>query len=211
MVSNSTFSGNIAAAGVGGGLFVRRPATMQVGNSTFTANHAANGGGGIWLAATAANLASTIVQGNTVGAGQVADVDDPFVVGIAGNDNLVGQAGANVNLPADTLDADPSLLPLAANGGPTRTHALRAGSPAIDAGNNDANLAFDQRGAAFARVYGGGADIGAFERQGSLPPAALLPVPALKNALLALLAALLGCAAISYRPANAARSRRSRR
>jgi hypothetical protein len=47
------------------------------------------------------------------------------------------------------------------------THALVAGSPAINAG--DPNFApppeFDQRGAPFVRVYGGRIDIGAFEVQ----------------------------------------------
>lgn len=35
----------------------------------------------------------------------------------------------------DRVDTDPQLLGLAYNGGPTQTHALPAGSPAIDAGN----------------------------------------------------------------------------
>jgi hypothetical protein len=54
---------------------------------------------------------------------------------------------------------------LADNGGPTQTHALIAGSPAIDAGSNPANLATDQRGDGYVRVYGAAADIGAFELQ----------------------------------------------
>jgi len=57
------------------------------------------------------------------------------------------------------------LGPLQNNGGPTRTHALLAGSPAIDAGNNAANVDFDQRGAGFVRIVGASADIGAFEVQ----------------------------------------------
>jgi hypothetical protein len=60
-------------------------------------------------------------------------------------------------------------MPLASNGGPTRTHALGEGSPAVDAGNNAAELEFDQRGEPFARVSGTQADIGAYERQ--QPPA----------------------------------------
>jgi hypothetical protein len=36
-------------------------------------------------------------------------------------------------------------------------------SPAFDAGNNDAGLENDQRGAGFHRVGGANADIGAFE------------------------------------------------
>jgi hypothetical protein len=67
--------------------------------------------------------------------------------------------------PADTITSDPLLLPLADNGGPTRTHALAPGSPAIDAGNNFAALASDQRGSPFQRIAGTRPDIGAFELQ----------------------------------------------
>ena len=61
---------------------------------------------------------------------------------------------------------DPLLGPLAFNGGPTQTHALLPGSPAIDAGSDalavDGNgdpLVSDQRGTGFDRIV----DIGAFE------------------------------------------------
>jgi len=64
---------------------------------------------------------------------------------------------------------DPKLGLLANNGGVTKTHALLAGSPAIDAGPNpvpvfDGNE-FDQRGVGFARIVFGVADVGAFEVQ----------------------------------------------
>ena len=66
-------------------------------------------------------------------------------------------------VPPDTLDADPLLAPLADNGGPTLTHALLAGSPAIDTGDNFFGLPTDQRGS--PRVSGVATDIGAFELQ----------------------------------------------
>jgi hypothetical protein len=46
------------------------------------------------------------------------------------------------------VDGDPMLGPMKYNGGPTRTHALEAGSPAIDAGHNPwgERLPYDQRG-----------------------------------------------------------------
>jgi hypothetical protein len=66
------------------------------------------------------------------------------------------------NLP---FGVDLKLGPLADNGGPTETHALLTGSPAIDAGSNPAGLVFDQRGYNYARVAGPAADIGAFEAQ----------------------------------------------
>jgi hypothetical protein len=65
------------------------------------------------------------------------------------------------------------LGPLTNNGGPTETHALLAGSPAINTSTNPVasftGNAYDQRGPGFARVVDGVADIGAFEVQA--PPA----------------------------------------
>jgi hypothetical protein len=67
--------------------------------------------------------------------------------------NTDGSCGAAL------LMADPLLGPLADNGGPTFTHALLAGSPALDAGLGGGSV--DQRGV--SRPQGAGPDIGAFE------------------------------------------------
>jgi len=58
------------------------------------------------------------------------------------------------------ISADPNLGPLQDNGGPTPTHALQTGSPAVDAGFNRC-LATDQRGV--GRPQGPRCDTGAFE------------------------------------------------
>jgi hypothetical protein len=72
----------------------------------------------------------------------------------------------------DQVNTDPMLSPLEDNGGPTVTHRLLSGSPAIDMG--DPNFTpppvSDQRGSGFPRVYGGRIDIGSFEVQPT-PPA----------------------------------------
>ena len=69
--------------------------------------------------------------------------------------------------PGDQINTDPLLGPLQDNGGPTFTHALLPGSPAINAG--DPNFTpppvNDQRGCHFDRVFNGRIDIGAFEAQ----------------------------------------------
>jgi hypothetical protein len=76
--------------------------------------------------------------------------------------NLIGTAAAPI---------DPLLGPLADHGGPTMTHALLPGSPAIDAGDpvTEAGVGevplYDQREAPFPRVAGGRIDMGAFEFQ----------------------------------------------
>jgi hypothetical protein len=68
---------------------------------------------------------------------------------------------------------------LAHNGGPTATHALRAGSPALDAG--EPSFApppdHDQRGDPFARVVGGRIDMGAYERQDLTVEIRAVPTP----------------------------------
>jgi hypothetical protein len=79
-----------------------------------------------------------------------------------------------LNGPGDETNIEPMLGPLQDNGGPTLTHALLPGSPAIDAGdpNFATTLLYDQRGPGFNRVMNGRIDIGSFEVQ-STP----LPVP----------------------------------
>jgi hypothetical protein len=161
-IRNSTFSGNVGGA-VGGVLTSQFDHTV-VSNSTFTDNHAAATGvvGGAALLGETIELESTIIAGNSAGDGP-ADVWG--VNGIAGANDLVGVAVADTpSLPPGTLiGLDPLLGPLTNNGGPTRTHALLAASPAIDTGNNVAGEETDQRGVGFPRLIGAGADIGAVE------------------------------------------------
>jgi hypothetical protein len=127
-------------------------------------------------------LQSSIVAGNTNGDLAWTLSNNTFVsLGF----NLIGTivGDPSFTLPTDQLNiSNPMLGPLANNGGPTKTHAPLAGSPAIDAGDlaalegiNGVPL-FDGRGAPFGRVFdgdgAGGAriDIGAFEVQPQTPP-----------------------------------------
>ena len=59
----------------------------------------------------------------------------------------------------------PVLDSLRDNGGPTFTHRLGVGSPALDAGDPSMSSVSDQRGGPFVRVSSGRADIGAIENQ----------------------------------------------
>src|SRR5439155_1435117 len=70
---------------------------------------------------------------------------------------ISSQPTDQIGTPAAPID--PLLGPLANNGGPTLTHALQAGSPAIDHGNPATSGPEDQR--AYGRV--GVPDVGAFE------------------------------------------------
>jgi hypothetical protein len=87
--------------------------------------------------------------------------------------NLSSDDGAGyLNGPGDQVNTDPMLGPLRDNGGPTFTHELLLGSPAINAG--DPNFVpppyYDQRGPGFDRVRNGRIDTGSFEVQAEITP-----------------------------------------
>jgi hypothetical protein len=198
-IYNSTVSGNVAATEIGGGLFLRWPTDLVLANSTVTANSAPADGGGIWVNGAYVEFDSSIVFGNVTDVGnQENPFGTPVGVTISGSNNLIGSFGPLLAVPSDTLHVDPQLLALSNNGGPTRTHALAAASPAVDTGNNATGLSFDQRGVGFARTYGAGPDIGAFEQQGVLPPVERVAVPAGSGWTAALLAALLATMACAH-------------
>ncbi len=167
VIQNTTLSGNSAFEG-GGVMLDGGVATIS--NSTIAFNQGTSRGAGISASTYSytVELQSTIISNNMNG----ADERDVFVFGeVDGANNLIPNAsGSPAPMPGDTITADPLLQPLANNGGPTLTHALGDGSPAIDAGNDAAGLVFDQRGEPYMRESGAAADIGAFEVQGT-PPA----------------------------------------
>ncbi|MEO7323267.1 MAG: choice-of-anchor Q domain-containing protein [Dokdonella sp.] len=165
----STVSTNSAASA--GGVLCGNP-VFNLNNSTVAFNLADGiGGGGIVLSRTGAlqlKAQSSIVGKNSVdiGATLAADIArSQAAVTMTGANNLVVAVDGAITLPAGTLRSDPQLASLAANGGPTRTHALQSTSPAVNTGNNNSNVTFDQRGSDFCRVSGVRADIGAYERQ----------------------------------------------
>ncbi len=205
ILANSTLSGNSAtgsdyvAGGVsqstktGGGKY-----GFAAFDATITGNNAASTGtnltGGVLLDAGEAELINAILDGNTATTGTTPNLD---VIGAGGADvqsSLLGpELQATFSGNGNVFAANPKLGPLANNGGPTLTHALLPGSPAIDAGDSSSTFGFstDQRGDGFARIVGAAVDIGAFEVQGAAPsePAA---APALSGWAIALLAGLFG-------------------
>jgi len=162
-VTNSTLSANTAScSGIqcssGGGIFILA-GTVNVTNSTLSANTAScsgiacsSGNGILNEGPTAVTLVRTIVV-HTVSGNCLGTVSD-------GGSNLSfpGACGAITASPVPLL-VDPVLQD---NGGPTFTHALLPGSPAIDAaGNCNPPITTDQRGV--PRPQGPACDIGAFE------------------------------------------------
>lgn len=183
-VNNSTISGNVAtnggaiynnAAGGAGSI-----ATVSIANSTLSGNAARLGGGIISLGGNAATVSVEI--GNTIlkaGSSGVNLTNNTGTIITRGYNLSSDNGGGFLTNATDQINTDPLLGGLQNNGGPTFTHALLAGSPAIDQGKRDAvpTLAStnDQRGsprpldfAGINNVLGGdGSDIGAFESQAS--------------------------------------------
>ena len=79
---------------------------------------------------------------------------------VSGGNNLV-QDDSCSPVTSDLIGANAQLGTLASNGGPTHTHALLAGSQAIDAANDAVCPATDQRGV--TRPQGARCDIGSYE------------------------------------------------
>jgi len=80
----------------------------------------------------------------------------------SGGNNLESGTSCGFTALGD-VQANPKLAPLRANGGPTRTRALRPGSPALNAGDNGTCEPRDQRG--IRRPQGPRCDIGSYERK----------------------------------------------
>ena len=209
-VANSTISGNSANAGFGGGIMnlgLGFPATLAVSNSTITGNTARDqaGGGGIDTSSdgqAVATVANSTLSNNFGYAGIINDGEltigntilkagaRPTIIKVgfghttsAGYNLSSDNADGLLNGPGDQINTEPMLGPLQDNGGPTLTHALLPGSPAIDAGNpNFTPPPFDdQRGPGFDRVVNGRIDKGSFEVQGPgptpTPTATFTPTP----------------------------------
>jgi predicted outer membrane repeat protein len=161
---NTTVSGNHSSH-YGGGIstlsdFLR---TIDLVNCTIYTNTTDSNGGGMQLeSAFTVNLKNTIVAGN--GASGIG----PDIWGIiqSYDYNLIQDtSGATIEgtTTHNVTGSNPMLGPLANNGGRTWTHALLAGSPAINAGSctgiAGTPITVDQRGV--ARISP--CDIGAYE------------------------------------------------
>jgi hypothetical protein len=178
-ITNSTLSGN--EANWGGGIALS-DSYLTMTNSTLSGNSATGtygGGGGIdAYAGTAILTNSTIVGNSSIGSALSAGIESSFSLANSIVANVASTAnnciGGIIDLGNNFADDDTcspgfaDITPgvdfdttLAANGGPTQTHALLSGSVAIDAAG-ECGLATDQRG--FPRDDGE-CDSGSFEFQ----------------------------------------------
>ena len=166
-MENSTVSGNKATFW-GGGIF--NDGTMTVSNVTITKN-TAKFGGGLYNSSGTTTLRRTLISGNKAPSGAGPEVYNNTGNVVVNTSNLFGQKdnagvahvfpGATDVIPASNVTTPKILSPaLKDNGGPTPTHALVLGSPALDQIASGAP-ATDQRGV--TRPQNGLSDIGAFE------------------------------------------------
>ena len=154
-LTNVTFSGN-TAVDEGGGVWTNTPITVI--NSTFTLNNA-NDAGGIFSNGVLVQISNTIVSGNTASSAN----DDVLGNFSSSGYNLIEVVGGATGFGSDITGVSANLGVLADNGGPTRTHALLAGSPALNAGTPTGAPAVDQRGL----TRDAAPDIGAYEYKSS--------------------------------------------
>ena len=174
-VTNSTISGNAANTN-GGGIYSRSDAfvySTSVINNDADHDRDENGGigGGVYASATSRFVAvNTLFSGNTILDAPTPDNCNGVleVYGMNLFDQIDGCTFSGNGGAAWDLVAGNSIGPLQDNGGPTLTHALLAGSEAIDAttpqgciNQTGFPLTSDQRSA--ARIAGLRCDVGAFE------------------------------------------------
>jgi hypothetical protein len=146
---------------------------MQISNSTFSDNSAFAGGTIHNTGNAIIDLSHNILKAGKTG-GNIVNQSGSTVTS-HGYNLSSDDAGGYLTSPGDQINTDPLLGPLQDNGGPTFTHELFPGSPAIDAGDPSFTPPpfYDQRGPNFYRVRNGRIDIGSFEVQaGTLPPRA---------------------------------------
>ena len=178
---NCTISGN-TSNDHGGGIYVCESSSRAfLNHCTVTLNHAVRGGG-LYNEPGDDNvfIKNTIIANNSCGVNSsLPDLYNDVqsygynLIGIPDGIDDIENSGTDIT-GAIGNPLDPLLGPLMDNGGPTFTHALLTGSPAIDAGwctdIDGVSVTVDQRGA--DRPYGSSCDIGAFE-YGATPPTAI--------------------------------------
>jgi hypothetical protein len=160
---------NITGNAFGGGVFNNTNATFVAMNLTIASNSCSSPAGQFFTNGFAAGdevantsgtlrLHNSLIAYGTNGNAYGPVTDDGF--------NICSDGTANLNSGSSFNFTDPQLAPLANYGGPTLCMALLPASPAIDNGDPANFPATDQRG--FARLFGAGPDMGAYEYGSSL-------------------------------------------
>lgn len=162
-ITNSTISGNRSTGWHGGAIF-HTDAAMEISSSTIANNVGPDWApsaifiGSFSAVVPSLKLTNSIISGNQWYA---CEQNAAGVVSLVSGGNNLVQDGSCSPVGSDQVIGNANIGPLADNGGPTQTHALLTGSPAIDAANPATSPSVDQRG--ISRPQGAGPDIGAYE------------------------------------------------
>lgn len=150
-LTNSTVSGNYGGW-IGGGIYLQ-DGKLTARFVTIANNHGGHDGNGIDSAGGSVSLVNTILAGNQL---NCYGSDLPTSLGY----NLADDTSCGLTATGDIQGKPARLGALAKNGGPTVTHMLLSGSPAINHGKS-IGIDVDQRG--IARPLGAKPDMGAVE------------------------------------------------
>ncbi len=166
-LTNTTISGNTATT-AGGGIFkddvppLRVPAGLPppgdtpLSHVTLTGNSAPSGANAATASASGPLTFTASIVANPIGPASCSGNV------LSGGQNFDEAGSCGLSHPSDQSGPDALLAPLTENGGPTQTHALLAGSPAIDLVTTGCPPpATDQRGS--VRPNGAACDAGALE------------------------------------------------
>jgi CSLREA domain-containing protein len=155
-ISNNSAGKNPLGRTYGGGIFEAGGGDLLT-NVTICGNRAGKSlGGGV-------AFSSALGWTNVLLANNIGGNCDPGSSFSSGGHNLDSGTTCSLSEPGDLSNVNPRLGALKNNGGPTKTRALLAGSPAMDAGDPTTCPGTDQRG--FPRLTDGKCDIGAYEVQ----------------------------------------------
>ena len=175
-ITNCTFTNNTASGPYGGAVYNTTgsgpSANMTLRNCTFVGNSADSAGDSLYNDKGALNFGNNIFKaggingtiGNQTGEGSFLSTGHNISSDAAGGDSG-SDPGGFLNGEGDRRNTAPLLGPLQDNGGPTFTHALLPGSPAINAADESKAPERDQRG----YVRPDAPDVGAFEYRGTIP------------------------------------------
>ena len=162
-ITNSTISGNQSTGWYGGAFFLTE-GVVDLVNSTVADNVSPSWAPAAIFVGTFGSAGATLNLGNSIVANNATE-GCVLLYGGAGA-IAINSSGSNVfsdgtcsPIAGDQIVGDAGLGALFDNGGPTETHALLPGSPAIDAADNALCPATDQRSVARDATC----DVGAFE------------------------------------------------
>jgi hypothetical protein len=139
-IRDSTISGNSASSKLilsrppTGGRMISGNSSTTIYNSTIAFNYGTKVGGLSLGPGGTSSIIANNVKGTGMSASDLYQIPSTPTT-MTGHSNLVMDSSFTLLIGFNVTSADPQLGPLQDNGGPTLTHSLVPGSPAVPAGN----------------------------------------------------------------------------